>query len=103
MHFFVPTKIHFLQTQTIFSRLFLTEDGKIETIRFSKLHYRFRRYKSLIKTVWPESHGLQSYVGLLDIFRPKFEEDLHNSAGKEIQAKKSQSSLYFVEIDNAAY
>ena len=36
----------------------------------SKLHYRFRRYTSLIKTVELESLCLQFCEGLLDIFRP---------------------------------
>ena len=46
---------------------------------------------------------MPSYGGLLDMFRPNFEEDHHNFAGIEIQAKLSRSNVYVVEIDNAAY
>jgi hypothetical protein len=36
-------------------------------------------------------------------FWPKFEEDHHNIAGIEIQAKLTQSNLFIFEIENAAY
>ncbi len=39
----------------------------------------------------------------LQIFRPNFEEDHHNFAGIEIQAKLAESNLFIFEIDNAAY
>ena len=57
-----------------------------------KLHYRFRRYSTLTKTVLLESQHLQSYDSLPDFLRPKFEEDRHNFdnfADVEIQAKMS--------------
>ena len=41
--------------------------------------------------------------GILDIFRPKIEEDRHNFAGIEIQAKLFESNLYIVQIYHAAY
>ena len=34
-----------------FSRFFLNEDSRIRKNRLGKLHYRFQRYTSLIKTV----------------------------------------------------
>ena len=40
---------------------------------------------------------------LPDFLRPKFEEDRHNFADIEIQAKLSWAKLNIVEIDNAAY
>ena len=46
---------------------------------------------------------MQSYDSLPDFLRPKFEEDRHNFADVEIQAKLSQAKLNIVEIDNAAY
>ena len=47
--------------QSIFYPLFLNEDGRIREKRLSKLHYRFRRYSTLPKTVLHESQYLQSY------------------------------------------
>ena len=55
----------------------------------SKLHYRFRRYSTLTKTVLLESQYLKSYGSIPDFLRPKFEEDRHNFADIEIQAKQS--------------
>ena len=86
--FFLPTKNPFCP-QPIDYPLFLHEDGGIGKNRLSKLHYRFQQYTRLIKTVQLESQILQSYESLLDIFRPNFEEDSHNFAGLEIQAKQS--------------
>ena len=73
MHFF-PT----FCPQQIFYPLFLNKDGKS---KLSKLNYRYRQYASLIKTVLLESQCLQSYEGILDIFRPKFKEDHYNLRG----------------------
>ena len=77
--------------QSIFYPLFLNEDGRILKTwnGFSKLHHRFRRYSTLTKTVLLESQYLQSYDSLSDFLRPKFEEDRHNFADIEIQAKLS--------------
>ncbi len=49
-NFFSPQKITF-SPQSIFNPLFLNEDSRIRKNRLSKLHYRFQRYTSLIKTV----------------------------------------------------
>ncbi len=64
-----------------------------------------QRYTSLIRTVQLESQCLQSYDGLLEIFRPNFEEDHPNFAGIEVQdeLEQTQSNLYIFEIDHAAY
>ena len=88
MYFFPPQKSTF-SPQSIFYALFLNEDGRIRGKRLSKLHYRFRRYSTLPKTVLLESQYLQSYDSLPDFRRPKFEEDLHNFADIEIQAELS--------------
>ncbi len=74
---------------TIFFPLFLNEGGRIKKNRLSKLHYRFQRYTSLIKSVYLESQCLLSYDGVLDFFRPNFEVLHHNSIGIEIQDKRS--------------
>jgi hypothetical protein len=55
-------------------------------------------------TVQRESQCLQSIIiesndGLLDIFRPNFEEGHQNFAGIETQAEQSQSNLYIFGID----
>ena len=55
----------------------------------SKLHYQFRQYSTLTKTVLLESQYLQSYDSLPDFLRPQFEEDRYNFADIEIQAKLS--------------
>ena len=68
----------------------------------SKLHYRFRQYSTLTKTVLLESQYLQSYDSLPDFLGLKFEEDRHNFADIEVQAKLSEAILNMVEIDNAA-
>ena len=60
------TKIHCFPTIN-FLRLFLNEDGRIRKKRLSKLHYRFRRYSTLPKTVLLESQYLQSNDDLLQI------------------------------------
>ena len=62
--------------------------GRILKNGLSKLHYRFRRYSTLTKTVLLESQYLQS-DSLSDFLMPKFEEDRHNFADIEIQAKLS--------------
>ena len=85
---FSPQKCTFSQ-QSIFYTLFLNEDGRILKNGLSKLHYRFRRYSTLPKTVLLESQYLQSYDSLPDFLKPKFEEDRHNFADIEIQAKLS--------------
>ena len=66
IHFFPPQKCT-LSQQSIFYPLFLNEDGRISGKRLSKLHYRFRRYSTLPKTVSLESQYLQSYDDLLQI------------------------------------
>ena len=66
IHFPPPTKMHFFP-QSIFYPLFLNEDGRIRGKRLGKLHYRFRRYSTLLKTVLLESQYLQSYDDLLQI------------------------------------
>jgi hypothetical protein len=48
--FFSPQKFTF-SPQSIFNPLFLNKDSRIRKNRLSKLHYRFQRYTSLIKTV----------------------------------------------------
>ena len=48
--------------QLIFYPLFLNEDGRILKNGLSKLHYRFRRYSTLTKTILLEFQYLQSYV-----------------------------------------
>ena len=60
---------------SIFSPLFLNEDGRVLKNGLSKLHYRFRRYSTVPKTVLLESQYLQSYDSIPDFLRPKFEED----------------------------
>ena len=72
-----------------FYPLFLNEDGRFLKNGLSKLHYRFRRYSTLTKTVLLESQYLKSYGSIPDFLRPKFEEDRHNFADIEIQAKLS--------------
>ena len=94
MHFF-PT-IDFLPT-------FRNKDGRILKNDLCKLHYRFWQYSTLTKTVLLESQYLQRYDSLPDFLRPKFEEDRHNFADIEIQAKLSSAKLNIFEIDNAAY
>jgi hypothetical protein len=42
-------------------------------------------------------------MGFLKISGQNFQEDHHNFAGLEIQAKMSLSNLFIFEIDNAAY
>ena len=92
--FFSPTKNCQKSTfspQSIFYPLFLNEDGRIRGKRFSKLHYRFRRYPTLPKTVLLESQYLQSYDDFLQILASENQEDRHNFADIEIQAKLSRS------------
>ena len=79
-----PTKIHFSPTINFFP-LFLNEDGRILKNGIFKLHYQFRRYSTLTKTVLHESQYLQSYDSFPDFPRPKFKEDRHNFADIEIQ------------------
>ena len=71
---FSPQKFTF-SAQSIVYTLFLKEDGRNLKNGLSKLHYRFRRYSILTKTVLLESQYLQSYDSLPDFLRPKFEED----------------------------
>ena len=71
IHFFSPTKMRLFPTFDFL--LFLNEDGRIREKHISKLHYRFRRYSTLTKTVLLESQYLQSYGRLPDFLRPKFE------------------------------
>ncbi len=66
IYIYFDTKIAF-SPQSIFYPLFLNEGSRTRKNRLSKLHYRFQRYASL----------------------PNFEEDHHNFAGIEIQAKVS--------------
>ena len=61
---FSPQKFTF-SPQSYFYPLFLNEDGRILKNGFSKLHYRFRRYSTLTKTVLLGSQYLQSYDSLL--------------------------------------
>ena len=82
-----PPQISTFSQQLIFYPLFLNEDGRILKNGLSKLHYWFRQYSTLTKTVLLESQYLQIYDGLSDFLRPKFEEDRHNFADIEIQAK----------------
>ncbi len=86
--FFLPRKFTF-SPQSVFYSLFLNEDSRIRKNISSKLHYRFQRCTSLIKRVQLEFQCLPSYDGLLEMFRPNFEEDHHNFPGIEIQAKLS--------------
>ena len=85
---FSPTKMHFFP-QSIFYPLFCNEDGRIRKNLLSELHYRFRRYSTLPKTVLLESQYLQSYEDLLQILAYENQEDCHNFADIEIQAKLS--------------
>ena len=87
-YFFWAQKFTFCQ-QTIFYFLFLNEIDRILKSRSSKLHCRFWRSTSLIKTVYLESQCLQSYYCLLKILALKYKEGLHYFAGIEIQAKNS--------------
>ena len=66
--------------QSIFYPLFLNEDGRILKNSHSKLHYRFRRYSTLLKSVLLESQYQQSYDSFPDFLRPKFEEDRHKDS-----------------------
>ena len=100
--FFSPTKMHFFPTID-FLHTFLNEDGRILKNGLGKLHYRFRRYSTLTKTVLLESQYLQSYDSFPDFVRPKFEEDSHNFADIQIQAKLAWAMLNIVKIDNAVY
>ena len=63
--------------------------GRILKNGLSKLQYRFWRYSTLTKAVLLESQYLQGYDSLPDFLRPKLEEDRHNFADIEIQAKLS--------------
>ena len=66
IHIFFPQKCTF-SPQSIFYPLFLNEDGRSRGKRLSKLHYRFRQYSTLPKTILLESQYLQSYNDLLQI------------------------------------
>ena len=55
-----PTKMQF-SPQSIFHPRFLNEDGRILKNGLSKLHYRFQRYSTFLKTVLLKSQHLQSY------------------------------------------
>ena len=85
---FPPQKSTF-SPQSICYPLFLNKDGRILTNGRSKLHYRFRRYSTLPKTVLLESQYLQSYDDLVQILAKENQEDCHNFADIEIQAKLS--------------
>ena len=85
---FPPQKSTF-SPQSICYPLFLNKDGRILKNGLSKLHYRFQRYSNLTKTVLLETQYLQSYDSLPDFLWPKFEQDRHNFADIEIQAKLS--------------
>ena len=69
---FPPQKCTF-SPQSVFCPLFLNEDGRILKNCLSKLHYRFRRYSTLTKTVLLESQYLQSYGSLPDFLRQNIE------------------------------
>ena len=92
MHFCFAHKNLLFDHNQFFYSLCLNEDGRIGKNCPGKVHYRFRRFASLNKTrISMPSLSLdvcKSYGGLLDIF-PNFEEDHHNFAGIEIQAKQS--------------
>ena len=64
--FFFPQKST-VSPQSIVYPLFLNEDGRIRGERLSKLHYRFRRYPTLPKTILLEYQYLQSDDDLLQI------------------------------------
>ncbi len=70
---------------TIFFSIKVAESGNNH---LSKLHYRFQRYTSLIKTVQLESLYLQSYDGLLKILAWKFHK-VFLQEYKEYAKKKS--------------
>ena len=63
-----------------FYPLFLNEGGRILKNGLSKLHYRFRRFSTLTKTVLLESQYLQSYDSLPDFLRPKLKKIVNDSS-----------------------
>jgi hypothetical protein len=71
---FFATKNHFFATVG-FLPLFLNEGSRIRKNRLqvSRLYFIVQRYTGLIKAVQLERQCLQSYDGVLEFFRPKFE------------------------------